>query len=488
MDKQKPTRVFDFYPLEDRILLSGEGVDVADAAPEVDPDLTATLMSEMAAEGHVTPNDPNDEDQNTNETDLADVPEFDPALPLEVVFIDSGVEDAQTLLDGLRGEGEDQTQWYVIELGADEDGVEQITQTFRELSGVDAIHILSHGTDGAVKLGDMWLSMDNIGHYSGDLVAWRDALSSDADLLLYGCDLAASQEGRDLIEAIAVLSDTDVAASEDGTGSETYNADWELEYTVGMVETSVAFSDAALGQWEGLLDTFTVTNTNDSGAGSLRQAILDANALGGLDTINFSIVGGDPYTINLASALPTITDEVFIDGWSENNWVDKPIIALNGSGAGAAHGLNIQADNSTIRGLVIQNFSVNGILINGASNTTIVGNYIGTDAAGIIDQGNASHGISINNNSNNNTIGGTGANEGNVISGNNGSGININNGSSGNSVIGNIIGLNSAGTADLGNGSRGIVIGNSAAADNNTIGGTTIAERNIISGNDNAAS
>src|SRR5947209_1999009 len=63
--------------------------------------------------------------------------------------------------------------------------------------------------------------------------------------------------------------------------------------------------------------TFTVTNTNDSGAGSLRQAILDANANPGLDTIAFNIPGAGVQTISPASVLPTITDSVIIDGYSQ---------------------------------------------------------------------------------------------------------------------------------------------------------------------------
>ncbi|MCA9215240.1 MAG: DUF4347 domain-containing protein, partial [Planctomycetales bacterium] len=403
----------------------------------------------------------------------------------ELVFVDTGAADYQQLVDDLLANHDDSRSVEVVLLDSDRDGIEQITQALADYDNLDAVHIVSHGTDRAIKLGNTWLQLDNLDGYAGEIASWGNSLDVDADLLLYGCDLASSADGQTLVQALGELTSADVAASDDDTGSFELGGDWQLEYLVGDVESSIVFSADIQQNWHGLLNTFTVTNTNDSGAGSFRQAIIDANALAGLDTINFSIVGVDPYTINLASALPTITDTVFIDGWSENNWVDKPIIVLNGSGAGAVHGLSITASNSTIRGLVIQNFGVNGILLNsGASNNTIVGNYIGTDATGNIDQGNGSHGISINNNSNNNTIGGTVANERNVISGNNSSGININNGSSGNTVIGNIIGLNAAGTGDLGNTNHGIIIGNSTAADNNIIGGTTAAERNIIAGND----
>ncbi|MCA9119060.1 MAG: DUF4347 domain-containing protein, partial [Planctomycetales bacterium] len=280
--------------------------------------------------------------------------------------------------------------------------------------------------------------------------------------------------------------------------------------TLAFDQRSVARDDGMIdvGAFEGTvtISTLTVDTTSDVADGdtssisallaskgadgkiSLREAITATNNTANgptPDEIHFNIAGAGPHTINVLSILPTISDAVIVDGWTEPDFVNAPVIVLNGSGAGAVHGLTLTANNSTIRGLVIHSFGVNGLLLNsGASNNTIVGNYIGTDVTGTVDLGNASHGISINNNSNNNTIGGTGANEQNVISGNNSSGININNGSSGNTVIGNIIGLNAAGTADLGNSSYGVVIGAAAAADNNIIGGTTTAVRNIISGND----
>ena len=111
--------------------------------------------------------------------------------------------------------------------------------------------------------------------------------------------------------------------------------------------------------------TFTVTNTNDAGPGSLRQAILDANASAGLDTIDFNIPGAGPHTIRPASDLPTITDSVIIDGYTQPAAVpnSNPIttgsnavlkIELDGTNAGdRANGLFITGGNSVVRGLVI---------------------------------------------------------------------------------------------------------------------------------------
>src|SRR4051794_18030513 len=80
--------------------------------------------------------------------------------------------------------------------------------------------------------------------------------------------------------------------------------------------------------------TFNVSNKNDTGSGSLRQAILDANANPGPDTINFQILGFPPYTISPASALPPLTESVVLDGTTQGTFNGTPVIELNGSNAG----------------------------------------------------------------------------------------------------------------------------------------------------------
>ena len=151
---------------------------------------------------------------------------------------------------------------------------------------------------------------------------------------------------------------------------------------------------------------FTVTNTNDSGAGSLRQAMLDANDTGGTDTIAFDIPGTGPHTIQPMSELPFIFDPVIIDGTTEPDFAGTPIIELDGSLAGSTtSGLSIFSGNSTVSGLVINRFGENGILLESGDNE-INGNYIGTDVTGTVAIGNGLVGVKLNNASNN-TIGGT---------------------------------------------------------------------------------
>src|SRR5204863_7896560 len=231
--------------------------------------------------------------------------------------------------------------------------------------------------------------------------------------------------------------------------------------------------------------TFTVTNTNTIGAGSLRQAILDANANPGADTIVFNIPGAGVHTIMLAFFLPTITDPVTIDGTTQPGFAGSPIVELNGANAGLTNGINITAGSSTVRGLVINRFmgnnptSGNGIFLEKNGGNVIEGNFIGTDVTGTQALGNTWAGVQVTCGSANNRIGGTATSARNIISGNNyGVWFTCTNGT--NLVQGNFIGTDVTGTAALGNHFAGVDI----RGDDNTIGGTTAGARNVISGND----
>ena len=106
-----------------------------------------------------------------------------------------------------------------------------------------------------------------------------------------------------------------------------------------------------------LLSAFNVTNTADSGPGSLRQAILDSNAAsGGVNTVYFDIPGRGAQTIAPLSPLPTITSPVLIDGWSQPGFAGTPLIEIDGSQAGGGDGLVISDANVTVRGLDIGQF------------------------------------------------------------------------------------------------------------------------------------
>jgi trimeric autotransporter adhesin len=234
----------------------------------------------------------------------------------------------------------------------------------------------------------------------------------------------------------------------------------------------------------------TVTNTNDSGAGSLRQAILDANdevANPGLDTITFNIPDTDTNcnattdvcTISPTSTLPTISNPLTIDGTTQPGYVNSPVIELNGSGAGNGEsGLTITAGSSTVKGMSIYNFAQHGIHLQTGNGNTIVGNYIGTDASGTASgKGNSNNGVFVDQ-PDNNLIGGSHPGEGNVISGNGNSGVRL--GFTEDTTLqGNLIGTDKNG-ASLGNFSNGVHLDNALDCQ---IGGMSPEAANVIAFN-----
>ena len=224
---------------------------------------------------------------------------------------------------------------------------------------------------------------------------------------------------------------------------------------------------------------FTVTNTNDSGAGSLRDALDDANLSGGADDISFNIPGSGPHTIALATPLPSITEALTIDG---STGADAAALAptkavfLDGGGT-TTNALTASASGVVIRGLAIGNFQSVAIALD-SGGAIVEGNFLGTDATGLIDQGNGAEGIFVTGSGTNNVIGGTTAAQQNVIAGNDSDGILIFGDQ--NDVVGNFIGVDRNG-APLGNGDDGIELASTAA--NNTIGGTGAGEGNTIASN-----
>ncbi|MDX1925308.1 MAG: right-handed parallel beta-helix repeat-containing protein [Pirellulaceae bacterium] len=218
-----------------------------------------------------------------------------------------------------------------------------------------------------------------------------------------------------------------------------------------------------------------VTNTLDAGPGSLRQAILDANAHpndpGTPDKIRFAIPGAGPHNIVLSSALPFITDTVDLDGGTQPGTAITPTVAIDGTAlVGAVDGLRILAAGTAIRKLNIRKFPGDGIEVQ-ASGVLLERNTIGTDWRGVTALGNRGNGIFIQGGSMN-TI------ASNVVSGNNLNGIAINgNGADGNTLDGNTIGARFGGSVALPNAANGIVVTDGDLNDitSNTISGNTLS-------------
>ena len=223
--------------------------------------------------------------------------------------------------------------------------------------------------------------------------------------------------------------------------------------------------------------TFTVTNTADGGAGSLRQAILDANANPGADVIVFAIPGAGVQTISPASALPAISDPLTIDATTQPGYAGSPLIELDGAGAGqGVAGLDVAGGSSTVRGLAIGRFTLYGILLETGGANVVEGCYIGVDPTGILDRGDGLAGISITGGSSGNRIGGTTAAQRNVLAGS-AVGVIVEGTGKSNVIEGNYIGTDASGTASLSSS-----LGISVDAADVTVGGTEPGAGNLVSG------
>ena len=240
--------------------------------------------------------------------------------------------------------------------------------------------------------------------------------------------------------------------------------------------------------------TYVVTTTADSGAGSLRQAMLDANGSAGADTISFNIPGSGIQTISPLTILPVMTGPVTIDGYTQpgasantDPAADNAILLIEIEGSAFSSGevglhLGAGSDGSTIRGLVINRWPGPCIQASNSGNNTIAGNFLGTDPSGTFARLNANPGVSygvymVGGSVSNNVVGGTTPADRNLISGNALDGVQTLFGSA-HKIQGNLIGTDRTGTLPIGNGS-GVLI-NSAS---NVVGGTAPGAGNLISGN-----
>jgi hypothetical protein len=236
---------------------------------------------------------------------------------------------------------------------------------------------------------------------------------------------------------------------------------------------------------------FTVTNTNDSGAGSLRQAILDANNTFGADVIDFDIPGTGVQTIAPSTDLPPITHQVTIDGYTQTGAHpntktvgDDAVLKIELNGSGLSGGTKVleisNSSGSVIRGLAIAFAEGQAINVTGESiGNRIEGNFIGVRPSGTQSAGSQTEGLFISDGASETVVGGSTPGKRNVISSNIDGGVAVTN-ANGSRIKGNYIGTDKNGTSGLVGQGRGVSIEDASGT---VVGGTTAASRNVISGN-----
>src|SRR5690606_25445667 len=138
----------------------------------------------------------------------------------ELIFIDAHVEDYNLLASGLPNTAN------VVVLDSAKNGLEQIAEHLKGHRSVDTIHLISHGNEGKIQLGNFWLSKDTIATNGTHLEFIGEALGAYGHLLLYGCGVAENESGREFVNSLANLTGTNVAASNNLTGNSQYGGDW----------------------------------------------------------------------------------------------------------------------------------------------------------------------------------------------------------------------------------------------------------------------
>lgn len=256
-----------------------------------------------------------------------------PGAPTTLFIVDARVAGYQSLLIDLPG------NVMVRVINADESGLNAITQALDGVSGsntIESIQILSHGSSGSVTLGSDTLNSSTLSAHSAQLQGWASRLSASADILLYGCDVAAGIEGRTLISQLASITNADIAASANATGSADRGGDWVLEQQTGPIDSRLVISDAALAHYSTLLAAPSI------GGASAGQAVND-NAT----RTPFSAV-----TITDADAGNTQTLTVTLDAAAKGSLSNLSGGSYNpGSGVYTFSGSDVAAQ-AAIRGLV----------------------------------------------------------------------------------------------------------------------------------------
>lgn len=251
-----------------------DGQYLAQAAEQLD--LLSVYQPEDTLSGAapVEPIDPADDSAAQADIVFSDDPAID-----TLVFVDTRVDNYEALVKDIQ-QRVDASSVAIIYLDSDSDGLAQISEYLAGFSGISAIHIISHGVAANLQLGNQVLNENNIAQYKSQLQGWQTALDPDADILLYGCELAANQSGLAFLQAFGNFTGADIAASDDLTGNSRADADWALEARVGQIETASLFSSAQNMEWQGVLaDIYHLNSgppTNEEripAAGHIKQGI-----------------------------------------------------------------------------------------------------------------------------------------------------------------------------------------------------------------------
>jgi hypothetical protein len=341
--------------LEPRMLFDGAvAATVADTA-QADSHTTADAVKAPTADQPVASKDTHGQADATPTPTPVTVP------GQSVVFVDSRVKDADSLLKGVA------PGTQVVQLDASKDGLQQIADYLDTHQGISSVQIIAHGNAGDLWLGNSYLSADNVAARSAVLAEIGKDMNVGGDILIYGCYTAEGERGLSFVDSLAQLTGRDIAASSNRTG---VGGDWNLEVATGNIESANVLSTTAMSDYQWGLATWTATNNANTGVGSLRAAI--ASAQNG-DIVTFS----SSMTVQLTSEL-LINKNITVDGDLNNDGAADVIL----DGQYRTRVIEVSSGSIvTLDGLVITRGLVSGTGGNGGYGAT------GSMAGGIFNAG-----------------------------------------------------------------------------------------------------
>ena len=323
------------------MVFDGAAVATADAVAENVPDAADAADADAA--------DAADASSNEAVGDLVEAL-VDPSVASggsasSVIFVDGSVSDLEAFLQNVGANSE------IVMLDGTHDGVEQIAEYMAGRTGIDEVHIIAHGEEGRLFLGNSVLDATSMrGEHVDELAVIGNGLSEQADILIYGCDFTGGDAGLEAAILLGGITGADIAASNDDTGHADFGGDWELETAVGSVEAEALEAD----EWHGLLapttstltydaaasaaagtvngqpvivltdGTVTVTITNDVGASISGSTVTTNNGSGGPESIRMTATSASG-TVLVSSI--RFTD---LDDFDRTNFVD--MLALDQTG------------------------------------------------------------------------------------------------------------------------------------------------------------
>ena len=298
-----------------------------------------------------------------------------------LIVVDPSVPDYEALLNLLTSQQSGPTDLLVLD--SQRDGLQQIAERLEQLGQTKAIHILSHGDEAGLHLGSNWLSTDTINQRASTLSEWQPFLTADADVLFYGCDLAANATGQAFLRMFGELTGTDVAASTNPTGAVARGGDWTLEFQSGSIETPSLGQQFPLFDWNGLLTSKTYQQGGASYTGTQDTAIsatTPGTPAGATSTVSVggaasstgllrfdSLFGSGPNQIPLGSTILSASLQVNVtSGTSVGSTISLHRVLTNWSEASTWNtlGSGLSRDNNevaTVADALVSNSTATGL-------------------------------------------------------------------------------------------------------------------------------